>query len=80
MVIVALLIQWPTILSLLMAPVLFWAYVRLARREEDEMEELFGEAYRVYQALVPACGPRRGDRRQQVEAQSQNVPCASRPQ
>ncbi|MFQ5343418.1 MAG: methyltransferase [Anaerolineae bacterium] len=76
MVIVALLIQWPTILSLLMAPVLFWAYVRLARREEDEMEEQFGEAYRIYKAQVPAFWPRLGNRRQQSEAQSQSLPGA----
>lgn len=57
-VIVALLIQWPTIPSLLMAPVLFRTYVRLAQREEREMEEQFGEAYRVYEARVPAFVPR----------------------
>lgn len=57
MIIVALLIQWPTIVSMLMAPVLFWAYVRLARREEQEMEVLFDQEYRVYKAHVPAFIP-----------------------
>jgi protein-S-isoprenylcysteine O-methyltransferase Ste14 len=74
MVIVALFIQWPTILSLLMAPVLLWAYVRLARREEHEMEEQFGEAYRVYRVRVPAFWPGLGVRSQQPETQSQNLP------
>ena len=52
--IVSLLLQWPTILSALMAPVLFVVYVRLARREEGELETLFGAAYRDYKARVPA--------------------------
>jgi len=54
LLIAALLIQWPTILSVLMAPVLFVAYTRLARREEGELETLFGEVYRGYKARVPA--------------------------
>jgi protein-S-isoprenylcysteine O-methyltransferase Ste14 len=58
MIIVALLIQWPTIVSLLMAPVLFFTYVRLARREEREAEGRFGEAYVSYKARVPAFVPR----------------------
>jgi len=58
MIIAALLIQWPTIVSLLMAPVLFLTYVRLARREEREAEGRFGEAYVSYMARVPAFVPR----------------------
>ncbi len=58
MIILGLLIQWPTIISLLMAPVLLWSYVRLARREEGEMEARFGEAYRIYKERVPAFVPR----------------------
>lgn len=58
LLIVALLLQWPTILSLLMAPVLVLAYVRLARREEREMEVSFGEAYQVYHTQVPTFWPR----------------------
>ena len=58
--IVSLLIQWPTILSVLMAPVLFVVYVRLARREDSELETLFDEAYRDYKALVPPFFPRFG--------------------
>jgi methanethiol S-methyltransferase len=60
LLIVSLLIQWPTILSVLMAPVLFVVYVRLARREEGELETLFGEVYRDYKARVPAFFPRFG--------------------
>jgi protein-S-isoprenylcysteine O-methyltransferase Ste14 len=63
MIIIALLIQWPTIISVLMAPILFWSYVRLARREEKEMEAQFGETYRAYKTQVPAFMPRWRDLR-----------------
>lgn len=62
LLIASLLIQWPTILSVLMAPVLFVVYTRLARREEGELETLFGEVYRGYKARVPAFFPRFGIR------------------
>lgn len=58
LIIVSLLIQWPTIISLLMAPLLLWTYLRLARREEQEMEARFGEAYQEYKSRVPAFIPR----------------------
>ena len=48
-IIVALLIQWPTLLSIFMAPILMVAYYRLARREERELEQRFGELYRRYE-------------------------------
>ncbi len=47
------LFQWPTLLTLLMFPVLFYMYVRLARREEAEVEKEFGEVYRRYKAVTP---------------------------
>ena len=52
------LLQWPTILTLLMFPVLVWMYVRLARREEQEALTEFGEQYRNYMAATPAFFPR----------------------
>lgn len=39
------LVQWPTVLTLAMFPVLVVMYVRLARREEREARSIFGEAY-----------------------------------
>jgi protein-S-isoprenylcysteine O-methyltransferase Ste14 len=57
------LVQWPTILTLAMFPVLVWMYVRLARREEREVEAQFGEAYRHYRQGVPAFFPDFGRRR-----------------
>jgi protein-S-isoprenylcysteine O-methyltransferase Ste14 len=52
------LIQWPTILTLAMFPILVWMYVRLARREEREVRAEFGEAYARYTAATPAFFPR----------------------
>ena len=51
------LVQWPTLLTLAMFPVLLWMYLRLARREEREMEAAFGEDYRRYAAATPAFFP-----------------------
>ena len=51
------LVQWPTLLTLLMFPVLLWMYLRLARREEREMENAFGDTYRRYAAATPAFFP-----------------------
>jgi protein-S-isoprenylcysteine O-methyltransferase Ste14 len=51
------LVQWPTLLTLVMFPVLVWMYVRLARSEEREVEAKFGETYRVYARRVPAFFP-----------------------
>ncbi|MDH4324283.1 MAG: isoprenylcysteine carboxylmethyltransferase family protein [Betaproteobacteria bacterium] len=45
MIIVALLLQWPTFLTLAMFPVLVWMYLRLARQEELDMQVRFGDAY-----------------------------------
>jgi protein-S-isoprenylcysteine O-methyltransferase Ste14 len=56
------LLQWPTILTLLMFPVLVYMYVRLARREEREVLAEFGEAYARYAAQTPAFFPRVGRR------------------
>src|SRR4030067_621642 len=42
------LIQWPTIVTATMWPVLMFMYYRLARREESEMEGQFGGRYAAY--------------------------------
>jgi methanethiol S-methyltransferase len=48
------LLQWPTILTLAMFPIL----VRLTHREEREVRAEFGEAYARYAATTPAFLPR----------------------
>ncbi len=57
-VLFAFLLMWPTLLTLVMFPVLVWMYTRLARLEEREVRETFGEAYETYAARVPAFIPR----------------------
>jgi protein-S-isoprenylcysteine O-methyltransferase Ste14 len=52
------LLQWPTLLTLLMFPVLVWMYVRLARTEERDVETRFGERWRVYAAHTPRFFPK----------------------
>ena len=57
LIMVGFLLQWPTLLTLLMFPILVVMYVRLARREEREVSAEFGEVYRRYAANMPAFFP-----------------------
>ncbi len=52
------LLQWPTLLTLAMFPLLTFMYVRLARSEERDAIAEFGEAYLSYKRDVPAFFPR----------------------
>ncbi|NNF83812.1 MAG: isoprenylcysteine carboxylmethyltransferase family protein [Deltaproteobacteria bacterium] len=52
------LFQWPTLLTLLMFPVLVYMYYRLALREESDSREAFGEAWDEYAARTPRFFPR----------------------
>ncbi len=58
LIVLAFNIQWPTLPTLLMAPVLIIMYVRLARREDEELATIFGEAFLGYAARTPAFIPR----------------------
>ena len=53
------LLQWPTLPTLIMFPILVYVYVRLARREEQIAIEEFGDRYRVYMQRTPAFFPQR---------------------
>src|SRR5262249_52493944 len=66
------LLQWPTLLTVVMFPVLVAMYVRLAKREEAEVAAEFGESYRRYAAVTPAWIPavRRAPRRSRHGAAS----------
>lgn len=54
------LLQWPTLVTLAMFPILVTMYARLARREEQEALSEFGEEYRRYMQATPAFIPRSG--------------------
>lgn len=54
------LVQWPTLLTLVMFPALVWMYVRLARSEEADSYARFGEDYHRYAAHVPRFIPNFG--------------------
>lgn len=58
LVMLGFLVQWPTLLTLAMFPVLVTMYVRLARNEEHDALATFGDAYRRYMDDVPAFIPR----------------------
>jgi methanethiol S-methyltransferase len=60
MILFGFLLQWPTLLTLLMFPVLVWMYARLARREEREVAAAFGDDYARYARHTPAFFPRLG--------------------
>jgi protein-S-isoprenylcysteine O-methyltransferase Ste14 len=52
------LLQWPTIPTLAMFPILVTMYVRLAHREEREVMSEFGSAFAHYAEQTPAFVPR----------------------
>jgi len=51
------LLQWPTLLTLVMFPVLVLMYVRLAVSEERDSEKAFGNVWRAYAATTPRFVP-----------------------
>ena len=55
------LFQWPTLITLIIFPILVTMYVKLARREEREILAEFGEEYSRYMFSTPAFFPRLGD-------------------
>lgn len=62
------LLQWPTLITLIMFPILVTMYVKLAQREDGEVLEEFGEQYRRYAALTPAFFPHLGNRLERKRA------------
>ena len=53
LILIGFLLQWPTLLTLLMFPVLLVMYARLAVTEEAEMRKQFGAIYDAYAARTP---------------------------
>jgi len=52
------LVQWPTLLTLVLYPVMLVTYLRLAINEERETRARFGDEYERYLATVPRFIPR----------------------
>ena len=59
-IMIGMLIQWPTIITALMFPVLVFIYYRLSKKEEDEMIKTFGDEYKQYMGRIPMFIPKIG--------------------
>jgi protein-S-isoprenylcysteine O-methyltransferase Ste14 len=46
-------LHWPTVLTVLLFPLLVYAYYRLARLEEQDMRDAYGETFATYADQVP---------------------------
>ena len=57
LIIVGFLLQWPTLITILMAPFLLWRYASLSKLEEKEIEAKYGNEYRKYKKQTPAYIP-----------------------
>jgi len=58
MIMLGFLLQWPTILTIIMFPILVFMYIRLARNEERDSLKLFGNRYKEYMKRTPAFIPK----------------------
>lgn len=65
-------IQWPTLPTLVMGPILIVMYVWLARREDEELASVFGEEYLEYAARTSAFLPRA--RRRRIQKKDRGYP------
>lgn len=54
-------VHWPTVFSLAAFPIIVIAYTLLARKEERQMIEKFGDEYREYRRRTPMFLPHWGD-------------------
>ena len=52
------LLQWPTLVTLVMFPILVMVYARLARREERDVRAQFGVEWDAYASRTPPFMPR----------------------
>ena len=52
-------LQWPTLLTFVMFPILVWMYTRLAKSEEKDSQKEFGSIWDEYAKETPAFIPRR---------------------
>ena len=59
LIMVGFLLQWPTLATLVMFPILLVVYRRLAIHEEREVSDRFGDAWKAYASVTPRFLPRR---------------------
>lgn len=52
------LIQWPTLTGILLWPGIVYLYFKLARREEEYVQELYGKEFEDYKKRVPMFLPK----------------------
>lgn len=57
LIIIGFLLQWPTLITLIMAPFLIFRYIRLASQEETYMLKTFGQSYIKYKKSAPGWWP-----------------------
>lgn len=57
LIIIGFLLQWPTLITLLMAPILIFRYIRLARGEEQYMLKKYPIPYASYKKITPGFFP-----------------------
>jgi len=57
LIVAAFLIMWPTLVTLALAPFLIIRYALLAKEEDRELEEKFGDDFRNYKDRVPGFIP-----------------------
>ena len=73
-IMIGFLLQWPTLLTLLMFPILVVMYARLANREEREVAKQFGEVWLTYAKYTPRWFPRIRSRRHGPMADQSSSP------
>ena len=57
LIIIGFLLQWPTLITLIMAPILIFRYIKLAREEEKEITKTFEKEFEDYRKNTPAFFP-----------------------
>lgn len=77
LIIVGFLLQWPTLVTLLMAPILIYRYTHLGHQEEKQALSQFGQKYKFYQQTTPGylpsvklLGSKLGDSKRDVREQT----------
>lgn len=60
LILLGFLLQWPTLLTLVMFPILLVMYARLAVTEEADMRKRFGAEFEAYAARTPRFFPKLG--------------------